>query len=536
MTWQQVKAETQSMELRIAALIPEALVVSVDQNEKGGLFSCDEARHRWKGITRVILVPGADVEDVARGVEEQFRDDEGFEVTDYRDRADALVVVLESPETGEGYLFVKVSPKRSSSTPGPSASPFRRARTPAAVSDLVQEIYAHEVSARRIRLGAGTIVVLALVVVAAACVLTGLLPAADAGALGARVTPVLGFVVAITIVAELARDAAVFDVLAQRLARWGSGRVIALWASVVALAVVSTVFLSLDTTAVIVTPVVVVLAQSIGVSPLPFALATVWLANTASLALPVSNLTNLLAAPAIGSDPGAFLALSWAPTLVGVLIPVAILTVVHRRTLFGTYRVPRTGGPSDRLLFWGASGVLIVLLPLLTLTHDVWIPATAAAVLLLGLFAIRRPHVLRPTLVPWQAIGLATALFVLVETAHANGILDFLAFLASNGHDPGELLRLAGIGALTANGVNNLPAYLILEPIATDPVALMALLIGVNLGPLITPWASLATLLWHHRIVSLGVEIRWGRFMLWGLVVAVPTVVVAAISLALVSG
>lgn len=389
--------------------------------------------------------------------------------------------------------------------------------------------------ARR-RIGAGTGIVLALIGIAAVCVITGVLPAADAGALGTRIAPVLGFVVAITIVAELARDAGVFDVLAQRLARWGRGRVAALWVSVVALAVVSTVFLSLDTTAVIVTPVVVVLAQSIGVSPLPFALATVWLANTASLALPVSNLTNLLAAPAIGAEPVAFLALSWAPTLVGVLIPVAILTIVHRRTLFGGYRVPPPGTPSDRTLFWGAAAVLIVLLPLLTLTHDVWIPASAAALLMIVLFAVRRRHVLRLSLVPWQALGLAAALFVLVETAHAGGILDFLLSIAPDGHGVGELLRLAAVGALTANGVNNLPAYLILEPAATDPVALMALLIGVNLGPLVTPWASLATLLWHHRVVSLGVDIRWGRFMLWGLVVAVPTVLVATLALALVSG
>ncbi|MDQ0727093.1 SLC13 family permease [Microbacterium sp. W4I20] len=390
--------------------------------------------------------------------------------------------------------------------------------------------------ATRRRIGAGTIAVLALIAVAAVCVITGLLPAADAGALGARIIPVLGFVVAITIVAELARDAGVFDVLAQRLARWGCGRVVALWVSVVALAVVSTVFLSLDTTAVIVTPVVVVLAQSIGVSPLPFALATVWLANTASLALPVSNLTNLLAAPAIGADPAAFLALSWAPTLVGVLIPVAILTVVHRRTLFGAYRVPQPGTPSDPVLFWGAVAVLIVLLPLLTLTHDVWIPASAAALLLLVLFAVRRRHVLRLGLVPWSAVGLAAALFVLVETAHANGILDFLTALVPGDHGPVALLQLAGIGALAANGVNNLPAYLILEPAASDPVTLMALLIGVNLGPLVTPWASLATLLWHHRIVALGVTISWPRFMLWGLAVAVPTVAVAALSLALVAG
>ncbi|MDN3444342.1 SLC13 family permease [Microbacterium sp. APC 3901] len=391
-------------------------------------------------------------------------------------------------------------------------------------------------SATRRRLGAGTIIVLVLSAVALVCIVTGVLPPADAGALGARIAPVLGFVIAITIVAELARDAAVFDVVAQRLARWGHGRVILLWLSVVVLAVISTVFLSLDTTAVIVTPVVVVLAQSVGIPPLPFALVTVWLANTASLALPVSNLTNLLAARSIGDDPLAFLALSWAPTLVGVLVPVVILTLRHRRTLFGGYRTPTGGDPSDRVLFWAASGILLLLMPLLALTHDVWIPATVAALVLIVVFGIRRGHVLRLSLVPWQAIGLAAALFVVVETAHANGILDFLSVLATSGHAPAELLRLSAAGALAANGVNNLPAYLILEPTAGDPVALMALLIGVNLGPLITPWASLATLLWHHRVVSLGVEIRWGSLMLWGAIVAVPTVLVATLVLAVMAG
>ena len=391
-------------------------------------------------------------------------------------------------------------------------------------------------SATRRRLGAGTIIVLALIAVALVCIVTGVLPPSDAGALGARIAPVLGFVIAITIVAELARDAAVFDVVAQRLARWGHGRVILLWLSVVVLAVISTVFLSLDTTAVIVTPVVVVLAQSVGIPPLPFALVTVWLANTASLALPVSNLTNLLAARSIGDDPLAFLALSWAPTLVGVLVPVVILTLRHRRTLFGGYRTPTGGDPSDRVLFWAASGILLLLMPLLALTHDVWIPATVAALVLIVVFGIRRRHVLRLSLVPWQAFGLAAALFVVVETAHANGILDFLSVLATSGHAPAELLRLSAAGALGANGVNNLPAYLILEPTAGDPVALMALLIGVNLGPLITPWASLATLLWHHRVVSLGVEIRWGSLMLWGAIVAVPTVLVATLVLAFVAG
>ena len=63
---------------------------------------------------------------------------------------------------------------------------------------------------------------------------------------------------------------------------------------------------------------------------------------------------------------------------------------------------------------------------------------------------------------------------------------------------------------------------------ADSPLRLLALLIGMNAGPLITPWASLATLLWHSRLVSLGVELSWTRYALLGLVVA-PLVVVGAV-------
>lgn len=56
--------------------------------------------------------------------------------------------------------------------------------------------------------------------------------------------------------------------------------------------------------------------------------------------------------------------------------------------------------------------------------------------------------------------------------------------------------------------VNNLPAYIALESVTADsPQRLMALLVGVNVAPLVTPWASLATLLWAQRCRARGVRI-----------------------------
>ncbi len=56
----------------------------------------------------------------------------------------------------------------------------------------------------------------------------------------------------------------------------------------------------------------------------------------------------------------------------------------------------------------------------------------------------------------------------------------------------------------------------------------------MNAGPLITPWASLATLLWHARLRALDVHLDWGRYARLGLVVAPVTVAAATLVLAVV--
>ena len=131
---------------------------------------------------------------------------------------------------------------------------------------------------------------------------------------------------------------------------------------------------------------------------------------------------------------------------------------------------------------------------------------------------------------------LASGLFLVVEAGHSIGMTAALASVAGEGHGFVELLRLAGVGAASSNLVNNLPAYLALEPVAGDPLRLAALLIGVNAGPLITPWASLATLLWHQRLVSLGVTISWWRYAALGMIVVPLTVVAAVAALSLTGG
>lgn len=365
-------------------------------------------------------------------------------------------------------------------------------------------------------------------------VATGVLPVADAMAVGERVWPILLFVVAITVVTELAAEAELFRVVAERTAKWGRGRAILLWLFVVALAVVCTVFLSLDTTAVLLTPVVVLLARHVGLPPIPFALTTVWLANTASLLLPVSNLTNLLAEHELdGIGPLGFASLMVLPAIVAVVVPCLVLLVVYRRALFSRYEPDAAAPVRDRVLLIASAVVVVALLPALVSGIAVWIPAVAAALILAGFFVVRRRSVLRFSLLPWQVVLLVCGLFLVVEAGHSLGLSALLSTVAGSGSDPASLLRLTATGAAGANLVDNLPAYLALEPVADSPVRLAALLIGVNAGPLITPWASLATLLWHERLTGLGVELSWRTYALLGLIVVPLTIVPAVLVLAI---
>ena len=336
---------------------------------------------------------------------------------------------------------------------------------------------------------------------------------ADFVDLATRVGPILVFLVAITVVAELADGIGLFAIIARWAAVLGRGSVLGLWLLVVLVATVATAVLSLDTTAVLLTPVVLVLARRLGLGQELFAFTAVWLANTASLILPVSNLTNLLAYARLRPAGVAFTPLMWAPALAVWVVTVVLLGVVFRRRLRGRYEVPKPFPVDDRLLLFVAGVVSAGLGPAFVLGADVTVAALIGALVLVIACLVRRPRLVGWRLLPWPLVLGVSVLFVLVEIAHAYGLTTLVTELVGQGDEWADLLRLAGVSAVAANLLNNLPAYLAVEPSALDsPVRLAALLVGVNAGPLITPWASLATLLWAGRCRAAGLQVSWLRF------------------------
>lgn len=353
--------------------------------------------------------------------------------------------------------------------------------------------------------------------------------------LGERVVPILIFLVAMTVLAELSDRIGVFARIAAVAARLGGGSVLLLWLLIVGAAVLVTAVLSLDTTAVLVTPVALALARRLGVDRLLFAYTTVWLANTASLFLPSSNLTNLLALQRLDLSARDFAGFAWPVAVVAVLITIAVLMIMFRRSLPGRYESSPVDPAPDRSLLIVAFVVCAALGPMIVAGVPVEVAAVIAAVVITVTTVVRRRDLFLAALrsgqlVPWRLVVGVTALFVLVQLAHDHGLPAVLVQLSGTGLGRPDLARLAVTGAVAANLINNLPAYLALEPVADGLIRGTALLIGVNLGPLITPWASLATLLWAGRCRAAGLRITWGGFALRGLIL-VPALLLASTGL-----
>jgi arsenical pump membrane protein len=376
----------------------------------------------------------------------------------------------------------------------------------------------------------------ALLVAGGLCVATGALSTADAAGIMRRVLPLLLFLGTVIVLAELTAEAEVFDVIAAWLARLGRGRYPVLFLLCVGFAALTTATLNLDTTAVLLTPVMLALARKLRVPPLPLAVTTVWLANTASVLLPVSNLTNLLAQQRVGLSPLGFAARMWLPQLVVLLVTMVVLWLAfwrRARTPDNRYPTPAPHRPRHRGLYLvtALACVLFVVAILAQVTLGV-ASAIAAAVVVVGFLVVDR-GALRASLIPWRLLVMVTGLFLVMQTVGEHGLDAVARVMMGTDNGLSGALRAAGVGAGMSNLVNNLPAYVAGEAVVphANHTQLLALLIGTNVGPVITPWASLATLLWYERCRAHGVEVPLRRLVLAGAVLAVAALASGVVTL-----
>jgi arsenical pump membrane protein len=346
--------------------------------------------------------------------------------------------------------------------------------------------------------------------------------------------PTVGFLAAMLLIADGCRREGLFDAMGAVMARGSGGSPQRLLAFVFVIAATITAVLSLDATIVLLTPVVFATAARMRTSAKPQVYACAHLANSASLLLPVSNLTNLLAFHASKLSFLRFAALMVLPTIAAI----GVEWVVFRRFFAVDLTRPRHAGvrPARPALPRFAVAVLAFTLAGFALSsvvaiEPVWFAAAGAA-------AISIPALARKTVTP---VALARAaepgflifvlgLGVIVQAASTNGLDSAVRAVLPTGGSLGDLLAIAALSAIFANLVNNLPATLMLIPVAAaaaGPGPVLAVLIGVNVGPNLTYVGSLATLLWRRVLRAQDTDVGLGEFLRLG-ALTVPAGLVAA--------
>jgi arsenical pump membrane protein len=374
-------------------------------------------------------------------------------------------------------------------------------------------------------------------------VAAGVLPAGQAGAEARQLGPVIGFLAAILVLAHLCDEDGLFRACGGWMARAGAGSPRRLLAQVFVIAAVTTAVLSLDATVVLLTPVVFATATRLEVRAKPHVYACTHLANSASLLLPVSNLTNLLAFAASGLAFGHFAALMAVPWLAAIGVEYAVFGRFFAVDLnAGADPGTRPGrddtGPDTGLPVFTLTVVALTLAGFAVASaagvNPAWAACAGAAVLAvraLARRAVKPVALVRAADLPFLLFVLGLGVVVKAVTDH--GLSSALAPLLPAGTSLPALLATAALAAVLANVCNNLPAVLVLLPLAapSGAGAVLAVLLGVNIGPNLTYTGSLATLLWRRILHTRGSAPELGEFTRLGLLTVPAALVLAVLAL-----
>jgi arsenical pump membrane protein len=364
----------------------------------------------------------------------------------------------------------------------------------------------------------------------------GVVPLREAAIEVGQLLPVVLFLATVLVLAQLCDDEGLFRAAGAAMARTANGHGTRLLVRVFVIGAVTTAVLSLDATVVLLTPVVLATARALRVPAAPHAYATAHLANTASLLLPVSNLTNLLAFSAAGLSFVHFTAVMAPSWLAAIAVEFVVLRWLFARALaVEPDPEPATDPvrvPVFVLVVLGLTLIGFAATSLLGLS-PAW--AALAGVVALGVRALARretsvARIASAADVPFLVFVLC--LGVVVDGLMLHGLESAMRGVLPDGDSLLALLGIAAVAAVLSNVVNNLPATLVLLPLvaASGPAAVLAMLLGVNIGPNLTYVGSLANLLWRS-VVRHDIPAGFREFSRIGLITTPATLVMAVLGL-----
>src|ERR1700693_5951951 len=162
-----------------------------------------------------------------------------------------------------------------------------------------------------------------------------LIPLKLAGKAAAEGSDVYLFLIGMMLLSGLAREPGVFDWLSSAALKGAHGSCARLFTLVYGVGMLVTIFMSIDATAVVLTPAILAAVRKAKVAPLPYLFACAMIANAASFVLPISNPANLVVFHASMPPLGRWLSNFGIPSLLSIFVTFFVMRVIFRADLRG---------------------------------------------------------------------------------------------------------------------------------------------------------------------------------------------------------
>ena len=305
-----------------------------------------------------------------------------------------------------------------------------------------------------------------------------------------------------------------------------------------------------DGAALILTPILLAKMKILKLnakSILAFLLAGGFISDSASLPFVFSNLTNIVTANFFDIGFAEYLSHMFVPYLVSTFISIVVLWLFLRKDIPKLVDISLLKNPDEVLksktLFIFSWFFLALLLAGYFIGDHFNLPislfALGGGLLFLAIASysktVKPAHIIKTA--PWQVVWFSIGLYIVVYGLKNAGLTDYLHLVLADLAQRGDAIAVIGTGFIAAflsAIMNNMPTIMIMD-IALQDIPNQALIyaniVGCNLGPKMTPFGSLATLLWLHVLSQRGVKIGFWQYSKFGLMVTPPVLLVVLLTL-----
>ena len=310
----------------------------------------------------------------------------------------------------------------------------------------------------------------------------------------------------------------------------------AVFFSLYAVIAVLTVFTSNDIVILTFTPFICKFCRSAKIDVVPYLIMEFVVANTWSILLLIGNPTNIYISGAFGITFAEYFLHMALPTVAAGGVSLAIMLLIFGKRLKTPINTDADVQEiNDKPLMTVALSHLIACIILLAISQytgiEMWLislgVATSAVLSSILVLLVRKKKLTPVGLaikgMPFEIIPFVIGMFIIVMGLDNSGITAFLAERIKLGDG---IFSYGFASLLSSNLLNNIPMSVLFSKILSVSPSMpdvYATIIGSNIGAFLTPIGALAGIMWSNLIKENDVKLSVGRFVGYGVEIAVPT-------------